>query len=232
MWSYVLNFVVQAAATLVGAFTAFKLESRRKQRAERKEQVHSFNRVLFALTQQRTFLLNYENQHLAPNREDKCRAYMLRPLTELPARLDVDVEALTFVLELPQADVLNRIAEADLKYRTLIGVIESRNKLHLQFQERLASAEGIDDRGQDELVVLRRIGGPMIRRQLENLTNHTYAAVSDALTTNRIVYGDVCKACSELFPGEKILRLKEIETTEEQKRLSAEKARFGEPPKS
>ena|SRR5437773_7869951 len=89
MWSYVLNFVVQAAATLVGAFTAFKLESRRKQRAERKEQVHSFNRVLFALTQQRTFLLNYENQHLAPNREDKCRAYMLRPLTELPARLDV-----------------------------------------------------------------------------------------------------------------------------------------------
>jgi hypothetical protein len=111
MASEITSAVIQAVAGLGGVMAGLRLELWRRMREERKQRQQSFSRVLFALMLQRTFLLNFEDQHLALYRNNDCRAYMLPPLTTLPARLNVDIESLGFVLDSPEANVLNRVAE-------------------------------------------------------------------------------------------------------------------------
>jgi hypothetical protein len=229
-----MNIEIEAAvigfgATLAGAITAVGLEWWRRLREERKEQVHRFNRVLFALLHQRRFLVKLD-RHLAPYRDDDRCEYTLPAEPTLPAHLNVDVGLLTFALNSPHANVLNLIADTELKYRTLVVIFDLRSKCHLQFQERLGAT--IEGRDRPELRdptrwtkdELRLVAGPILSGQLKSLTDHLFAIADDTLSSNRTVSGELAKAFSKLFPDEMLFRVDEIESAPQEKQASAAKA--------
>jgi hypothetical protein len=133
-FSPLIDFLVQATATLVGAAAAFALESRRQKRREHRDDIGKVKSALFVLISQRTFLRNLAVQHLDPVKDNPHRSFLLLPLTAAPSSLSIKIEDLTFLLDLGDKDLLPIIEIADLRFRTVASLLAERNRLHYEFQ--------------------------------------------------------------------------------------------------
>jgi hypothetical protein len=204
------DFLIQAAATLSGALAAFWLEASRQKRKERNSQVARMKQVLFTLISQRTFLRNLEAQHLEPLRSSPLRAFLLHPVTTAPTQLSVQFNDLTFLLDVDDKDILNLLEVADLRFRSVLSILEARNRVHFQFQDR---TEGMHRSGGPSIVTqeaLKQAVGPVMMAQLTQLTDQLFESCTSALNTNREVYERLDSAFRAHFPREQLFRVKEL----------------------
>lgn len=206
------SFLIQAGATLAGAFAAFRLEARHQDQREARDRLASLKRAIFTLASQRTFIINLKGQQLDALTGDARRAFLLQPIAVLPARLVLDVGALTFLLDTVDADLLNAIDVADLRFRTVVGVLEKRSRVHENFQQRFEAVQVSTGLDVIDLESLRRAVGPVVSSQLEQLTDELYTLTESALTMNRDVHGRIELAFGRLYPGEKLFVVEELPT--------------------
>jgi len=204
------EFLVQASATLAGAGAAFGLEAWRQRRREKADKQASIKRALFVLVSQRSFLRNLEAQHLHELRGQSHRAFLLRPVYAVPSSLSIDLSALTFLLELPDKNVLPRIELADLRFRTVLGLLDERNRVYLEFQRRVEVSQVGETTNRIAIDDLRRIIGPVLSAQLEQLTDHLLDTSEAALESNRAAAELTDSAFRSAFPKDKLFRTQDI----------------------
>jgi hypothetical protein len=138
------EFAIQAFATLIGATAAFGLEALRRRYEKRREQIEQFKAALFVLILQRTFLRTLYAQQLLPQCENPVRAYSIHPILIVPPHERFDLPALSFLLCSSEAELPNKLGVAEAQYRSVVTLVEQRNKLHLAFQAKLQAASTVN----------------------------------------------------------------------------------------
>lgn len=209
----VIDFAVQATATLVGASAAFMLESFRQRRREQRDKIQEVKAALYALLSRRSFLRNLATQHLEPLRNDPHRAFMLVPITAAPSAIDMDLSKLTFLLDLRDKELLQHIEIADLRFRTVVSLIEQRNALHLEFQQRMEQAQLKSGEATFAGDQVRDLAGPLVTARLQSLTDLLFAATDDALESTLSTYRRAEVAFLAEFPKERLWHVEERELT-------------------
>lgn len=200
--SPILDFLAQALATLLGALAAFALEALRRRRAERERLIERFKAALFVLILHRQYLRNLHGQKLAPLRGSPVRAYALKPLLTVPPDEKLDVTTLAFLLSTKDAQLLNSLALAESKFRTVVAQVHQRNVIHLALQ----SKPGVENGPPPGVVIgsledFRFIAGPTMSRQLEQCTDELYANCEDAIRFNETCYREAVDCYKRQFPG-------------------------------
>ncbi len=211
----VMDFLVQAIASLlgalVGAFAAFELERQRQKRTERHHRIGRIRKALFVLMEQRSFVLNYSHQFLDGLRDDPDRDLKLLPTPPIAPEVRIDIEDLGFLLE-RDGYVLNRLANADLRFRSLLGWMAVRNEVHQRFQEQVQifqrtanpppDKEGFDD--------VRTFIGRMMELQLRDLTNSIFEIAELALSGNRKAESLLRDVAARDYPDDKLFKIVEM----------------------
>jgi hypothetical protein len=207
---FLIEFAIQAFATLVGAAAAFGLEALRRRHERRYAQIEQFKAALFVLILHRTFLRTLHSQHLSPRREDPIRPYSLPPILVAPTHEHIDLLALSFLLSSKEAELLNKLGVAEAQYRTVVALVEQRNQLHLAVQAKLQAASDTTGMSQGTLDDIRGIAGKMLSRQLEDLTNDLYRTTEHAIGFNRDVYVAAVSIFKRLFPKSSMFGVEDL----------------------
>jgi hypothetical protein len=215
----VVSFLVQALATLIGAVAAFALEAARQARLDKRQQeqeradetqnrVGQIRRALFSLMEQREFVINLKTQMLDPLADNPGRAYLLHPFTAKGPELPFPVEGLWFLLD-SEGELLHKLVNADLRFRSLLSGIDHRNSLHLDFQQRLEPLQRRSTSGEITLGEIRD-AMPVLFSHLRDVTDALYDQADRTLAMNREAFNLTREFAGKAFPGQKLLKVEEL----------------------
>jgi len=197
------GFLEKAAAAGFGAWAAFRFQEYRENRKQHDERLNGLREALFVLTSQGSFLINLDEQQLAPHRDESLRHLLLLPTFPGRAQLKLDLSKLIFLIKMHESgDLLSHLDLAEARFQTVLSVLQERRALHESMQQRLdvlpATAEA------DFLQTVTRAVGRRIVVALKGTTDALYLAVGDALEENRFCTKSIQDLIRRVFPKERV----------------------------
>src|SRR6266568_4406955 len=195
-----------ALSTFVGAWAAFRLQTRREDAALRAGRAAALREAQFALVAQASVLQGLERNYLAKWRNDPNRDVRLKGIAnhqEIPA---VNLASLGFLLESDDPDLPNVLLDCQNKCNTALGILEDRFEEVRRFLRKLEAVRG--ERAVGQIVTadeVRHDVGPEISGALRALTDELYGAVDRAIATNDAAFGKLEQQLAKQFPGEAVL---------------------------
>lgn len=199
-------------ATFVGAFLAFRYETRHRAKQEEADQTRNGQRALFALVAQISALENLNLQHLTLLRDDPGRDLKLLPIGmghQVPA---CDVASLMFLIH-TDAQLLAELLDGQQTIDSLFYTINERNKYHMELQERLATYErtGVQLPTHGTREMLEQVAGPNIVRSLSHLTSGVYEGYEGGRRKIHANFASLRAALVRRFPGTRFLSFELLE---------------------
>ena len=197
-------FLTTGVATLLGAWVAFRLEQRHSERRDRDQQLAAAKETLFALVGQYSIIRNVKDQHFDAYRDDPIRFLKALPIPVYEPYPTIETTKILFILESDDPDLLNHVYLAERRFRSAMGLLAERNRLHAQLQQILAV-----DPPSGEIAVeeIRRRVGPALFGQLKTVTDGLYAAMESTLAQNRATTERLQALMPRLFPGRKTMKV-------------------------
>lgn len=168
----------------VGAYAAFRLQSLRERRDERKKHADAIRSCILALVSRRNFLMIFKRQFLDVHEADIVRRHLsVKPNIDEPTFMPIDIGSLAFLMRSKDGAILSEIDVAELEFMGIVRTIRSRSIDHFEMQRRI---EGAGLKG-DFIgnVELERAAGRDLIARIQNATDHIYAAIVPAIERNR-----------------------------------------------
>jgi hypothetical protein len=211
MWQLVeilVNGLVTLVAAFAGAWYAFRLTDRERERQTTREQVAAVYRAQFVLIQQLNALKLIQGQTINPVREHPDRFIAMRPLLPVGGpspRLDPD--SLSFLLETDDRELPFRILVEQQRFDTAVQALNERSRLHLDvLQPRLAAA-GIREGGEYLRTELVGALGDDLALPLQRATDDAIEHVDKTIESCSALVATVYQAMKARFPGHRFIRL-------------------------
>ena len=180
-----IDFVIRASATLVGALAAFGLAWVRLRYDMRSDRIEKLKTAIFVLILQREFLRNLWSQILAPAKKHPLGGFAIPPILAAPPNDSMSITPLSYLLANGEAETVSYLMLADAKFRSVVTLIEARNSAHYAFQERLAASPHGVPGATGTLEDVRNIAGLALTQQIEQLSGDLDANSDDAINFNR-----------------------------------------------
>lgn len=208
-----VDIAMQAFAAGFGAWAAFRFEARREARSQEGDDADAIREALFALLSQRNFLLNLNKQLIEPFAQHPERFLVMPALAVTPAFREITLTRLTFLLGTEHAGVLSDIDLADARFKTFVSTLETRNRLHLELQERMSRAA--PERRTATLEELTAVVGPAIVKQLRDATESLCKMGPLAAKDNETAYALLEEALRKLYPEARVPKLQEAQQSKQ-----------------
>lgn len=206
MISTLISAIATLSAAFGGAYVAFLLNDRNKEKLQYEKNVQGVNQVLFVLFQQANTLLLYQHDFLNPVRDEAGRHVALRPT--MPGQLQctrIPFELIDFLATPKHAQVLFDVAIEQERFNTAIRSIQVQSDLQLkEVQPRLAGAgvrDGEDVTGEQVEAAL----GDMLHTYLRETTDQVYYHVDKTINSLEQVKDQLRKTVKEVYPEAQII---------------------------
>ena len=168
----------ECLAAFLGAISAFLLEALRRWLASRRKDLAAGNETIFVLAQYYTVLRSCFQQGFevrakyvrqASGREPMYVEYIPIAANWNPA-LRIPIDRIGYLLHSHAPDVINRVAMAERDAVGLLGTLERRSALHVEFQRRATEVERAAQGAQIQFGVLEVSVGRDLSMQLRQVT--------------------------------------------------------------
>lgn len=201
-----IEFSGIALSTFVGAYAAFRLQTKREELEIRSKRAASLRTAQFALVAQANSLQSLLTEHLDPLRTDPDRDVKLKAIANFLETPAIDLASLGFLLESTDPDLLNVLLDCQNKWNTVNGLTTQQFSERRRFLEKLVEVRGSKAVGQqvtrDEL---RADVGPEISGALLSVTDSLYSTVDHAVAANEESFKRLAEQIAKQFPGERAL---------------------------
>lgn len=142
----IINPLATLVAAFVGAWAAFRLQTIQKQGDEKSIHIAAGNRALSTLMQQANTLKLFQNDFIAPLRNDPGRHIGMQPV--LPYQEDAlhfDLRSLDFLAEPRHQETLFELSIEENRFREALKAINARSRLHFEVIQPMLMAAGFRD---------------------------------------------------------------------------------------
>ena len=205
-----LPAIATLLAAFLGAWFAFILENRKKERELEDKNIAAGNRALFVLIRQLNVLLVFQKQAIEPVRNHPGIFIAMEPL--LPRTYDslkFDVDSLSFLLETDYRQVLMEIMIEELSFQETIRAINERSRIHFTQVQPLMEKAGIIEGGEYKNSDFERILGNRLYLHLRRLTDAVVDHVDKTVISLRKMSEELRNVLRKLYPDAKFIQLKE-----------------------
>jgi hypothetical protein len=207
----VLDPIISGVTTLVAAFAgawfAYALSKHERTRDLIDARVAAANRAIFALLRQFNSLHIIRLQEINPRRGDPLRCLNIPALSAVPSSsVHVDLDALTFLLETDDRQVLGELMSADNNFHSAVQAITERSACHRNaVQPVLAAAEV--HRGQEtNLAEVQAILGHALHQEISEATDLMIQIVDQTLVSTQAIAGQFREAMLRQYPKRTFIR--------------------------
>lgn len=206
-----LSALATLVAAFLGAWSAFKLQDRSRQREERKQNIAAGNRALFNLLRQSNSLKLIQRDYLDEHRDHPGRHLMIMPLPlQSYEDLNFDLRELAFMAEPKHQDLLFKLTIEEARYAEAIKTMNMQSEFRSQVRAVLSKAgikHGEKYSGEDLKVAM----GDFAYHQLKSLIDALYFHVDRTIESTIEVKNDLRDALKELYPDAKFLDFEPVD---------------------
>jgi len=184
------NILPVTSAAFFGAGFAFLLQIRHERKKEFVAQVTAGKSAQLVIVTHLNFMKNIKKQWLDPQKNDPNRALTLLPLSNHPKFPQLDLEALSFMLDGDGAELLHELMVSEQTFITLTGTLGMRNTIYIERQSRKAV---------DGMPVLDLA----TKQALTDLTNSIYVLTDGTIKNHMEGFDKLKNYIERRFPGVK-----------------------------
>lgn len=199
-----VDLVISTIATLVAAFAgawyAFKLQDRDRERRIDADNIGAGNRALLMLLLQFNALFDIQKRVVNRVREHPGRFLAMRPMLELDYKqLRFDVSSLSFLLETEHREILPKLVVEEGRFHSVIQELNERSRLHLKAQPLLEKA-GIVEGGKYTNEELEAALGNRLFLQLQRATDEAIEHIDQTVESLLEMGKKLRSALKDLYP--------------------------------
>jgi len=185
----------------LGAWFAFKLENRRREREDRKENLSAAKRAQFTLTRQYT-QLKHLDEMMKPLEVNPERWKRLDPVIGMSHQNRLNLPSLHFLLDSKTPALLDKLAFCDDRYGQALDVLAMRNQAVLELRAKLETLRSSPTPPLDHATIDASIGFDL-KGRLNDLTDGLYTSVRSAISLNEGLFAQLSGYIESTFPGER-----------------------------
>ncbi len=136
VWQAIWAVVVPTfIATFVGAWAAFRLQTKKDEAKEEERKFLAGKRAQFVLLTKYNTLLLFQTEYLEKYKDDQNRSITL-PATPINIKQPtLDLEGLLFILNSDDPNLLLEVVIADQLFQGVVNHANDRSAMHIRFQE-------------------------------------------------------------------------------------------------
>ena len=202
------EFLIVLLGTFVGAYVAFELERRARERQRLDSRAAEGNLALFTLVQMWEVLNQYKKDVIdkAPNDHGK---WLNMPTTLPQSResLAFDPAKLYFLFEGRNTNLLPQLVLEQRRFHMAVSMINERSELMLKTIWPRLSAAGIELGKQCDEKVVHQVVGTNNFIVARNLADSIVENVSEDVTSFRQTFEKLRTQLRELLPGRKFIKV-------------------------
>lgn len=192
-------------AAFVGAWSAFKLQDRAKQREERRQNVAAGNRALFNLLRQSNSLKLIQLDFLDEHRDHPGRHLTMQPVPQQSYDdTKFDLRELSFMAEPKHQNLLFKLTIEEARYAEAIKTMNMQSEFRTQVQAVIANA-GIQHGREYSGDELHTAMGDFAYHNLKSLTDALFFHVDRTIQSGIEVKDELRAALKELYPDAQYL---------------------------
>lgn len=209
-WDVFLTSYIPALATLLAAFYgakyAFQFQTDKEREDNKKRNVVNGNNSIFTLTRMANKLIIYQRQIINPVRDSPARLLEMRPTQDLEKELiKLNIEALYFLLETDDRNLLGEVMVEEERYRSAIDAINIRSQLHLQEVQPLLESAGFVSGGDYSFAQIEGTLGPRLYATIQQATDQVITHVDATLVSLKEVADKLTASIKKQYPNEIVI---------------------------
>lgn len=195
------------AATFIGAWLAFRFESRREDLQKRERNIDALNQTLFELVSLYNKFLSIKRQFIEPHKNSRFEHLVIPPMAGIIPPASFDYRGINFVLHSANPNILGTLSRVELEASTTLDVVRQRTDLHYS-KAQSAAERALQRRGANftELDVESELG-PRDLMALVSLTKAMVKGVDDVLESTYKHIEALHDIGREMFPGARIIKM-------------------------
>lgn len=203
-----MNALVTILSVFLGAYLAFKYETRRKEADERSARVSVVNQALFTLYNQWNILGQYERE--------VCVKHRKSPISwlNMPATSPIEVglvgfnwEGLAFLLESSDPTIYSNLMLEERRFRFIVGQIHERSELLSQtVLPKLADA-GVKSGDSIDVPAVEAFFGPHVVALLKASTNAVINGTESSLVSTEEAFHRLRSVAHTMYPKATLVKV-------------------------
>lgn len=205
----ILGSLSTLVAAFIGAWFAFGLESRRRDRETKNAHVISANLAIFSFTRAHNTFLNIKSQIIAEFEKHPARHHFIKPMMgDSLQKVQIDFSSLAFLLS-TNPDLLGEIAITEQDINGTIDLIRDRSKLHYEHLQ--PAIERLQREGR-ETITTEQIDaelGPRAAQQLILATGYMIDGINRAIESTKQMAITIADTARKDYPGQKFISIAE-----------------------
>ena len=128
----------------------------------------------------------------------------------LPSQKDIvsiNIEALSFILEMNEPNILGELSVEESKYQRVIEAIEERTRIHRDEAQPLLEKAGIKAGSIHSFKEIEDALGERLYTTLQQSTSQIIGFVDDTIVGLQSVGNELSQNIQEMYPKEKMLKI-------------------------
>lgn len=201
---------VPALATLLAAFIgasyAFRLQSKKEERGERRKNIIAGNIAVFNILRMLNTLLSYKTQVIDPVRGKKTAFIEMQPtLHLLEPDVELDLASLAFLLESDDPNILGEISVEYSRFQKALDAINQRSHLHMQQVQPILEKRGFVEGADYTFKQIEHALGNRLYITLGQATEQVINHVDSTIISLQETGAKVTGVLKTLYPEEKVM---------------------------
>lgn len=209
-WDVFLTSYIPALATLLAAFYgakyAFQFQIDKEAENIKRFNLVSANIAIFTLMRMANKLRNYQRDTIDIVRKSPSRFLELQPTLDMEKEhIKLDIEALYFVLETEDRNLLGEVIIEEERYRNVIDTINKRSQLHLHEVQPLLESANFVSGDSYSLDDIKQMLKPRIYDTLVQATESVINLVDETLISIEMTSNKLTASIKKQYPDKTVI---------------------------
>lgn len=205
----ILGALVTLVAAFFGAWYAFRLHDDKDRRRRADSDVRAANRAIFEISRHCNRLATFRKQFLDENKHNPNRDYLIMPVAgfswDAPS---IDYDALAFLIESSQPDLLTEVAVMEQSISSAVDVIRQRSEFHVEKLQPVVEKLEYEYGPEFSADLIEQRLGPKNARVLRLLTDYNYECVDTAISEMEKIMDRLAEAVKKIYPEHVVVSFK------------------------
>lgn len=201
-----IDIISNVAATFLGAWAAFRLDSWKEERSTKEKRVAAINSAIFSICLQVSQLGDIRKAVIDPVRESPVRHIEMRAVLGYKAEaIETDIDTLSFLLETDHRDFLLEYLVERNRFNSVMAALEERSELHVkEIQPKLESVGFLEGRP-IAIAEIDAVLGQRLLSTLLRLTDDVVTGIDKAIASHMDFAERFRAAARKQFPRSTII---------------------------
>lgn len=204
----IITAITTLIATFSGAFFAFNLNEKKKEKELDEKNIRAGNKLQFELINLYNSFNSYENQFIRKYKFSPARHIKIRPAIGLKdLNFSIDFESIMYLVDSESPELLQELSTFQLKFTSTLELLQSRDDYFLTVISPCMSGAGVSHGSRVTLSDVEKIIGENYSNIMMEFTDQLIESIEELIEESKYLIAKMFRTHSKRYKGFRFLNM-------------------------